>query len=110
MLKAKCFAVTRRDSGDDFVLLLIMLTALNHVSESPPGSSGGQTDSGVSILRRQARGMRADTMPESDDPRSAETRSAANGRSVYAASSEMPSWVGDTICPEEDRRLLSIQA
>ena len=85
----------------------MVLTALNCFAESPPGSSGGQTDSGGSVLRRQAGGMWADTMPESDDPRLAETRSAAGGGSVYVVSSEMPVWAGDTICLEEDRRLRS---
>ena len=58
------------------------------------------TDSGVSILRRQAEGMWADTLSESDDFRSAEIRSAASGGSVYVVSSQ----AGDTICLEEDRR------
>ena len=79
MLKAKCFAVSRRDSGDDCASSLIMLAALNRVSESPPGFSGGPADSGVSVLRRQAGGMQADTMPESDGSRLAETSSATVG-------------------------------
>ena len=51
--------------------------------------------------------MRADTTPESDGSRSAETSSAANGGSVGAATSEMSLRAGNTICLEEDRRFLS---
>ena len=85
----------------------MVLAALNCVSESPPGSSGGPTDSGVSVSRGQDGGMWADTMSEGDDSRSAEIRSATNWGSVGAATSEMPSRVGGTIHLEEDRRLLS---
>ena len=51
--------------------------------------------------------MWADTLSESDGPRSAETSSAADGVSVGAATSGMSSRAGNTICLEEDRRFLS---
>ena len=66
-----------------------------------------KTDLGVSVLRRRAGGMWADTMSEGDDSRSAEIRSATNWGSVGAATSEMSSRAGNATCLEEDRRFLS---
>ena len=51
-MKAKCFAMGRRDSGDDFALLLIMLTVLSSLADVFPslrGPSLSLTDEGVIV-------------------------------------------------------------
>ena len=93
--------------GEEVAPPMIVLAALRCVCESPPGSSGGSADFGVSATRGRAEGVWADTMTGSDGPSSAETRSAVNGGCVGAATSEMPAPTGDSIRLEEDRRPFS---
>ena len=51
-MKAKCFAVGRRDSGDDFAPSLIVLAALSSLADvlsSLRGPSLSSTDEGVIV-------------------------------------------------------------